>query len=253
MGEDNMNIPIALQLYTLRQETEKDFVGTLKKVADLGYKGVEFAGFGGYSALELKSHLDAFGLKPVGAHIGIEELKNNLDEIIAYNFQLGNKYIVCPWASYESKKDYVEMAQLLKSIGKKLKASGLQLCYHNHAHEFDSFNGEYGLDIIYNKVSSELLKTEIDTYWVAFAGLNPVEYMAKYAGRTPLLHIKDMESSEKREFAEIGTGTMDIRAIAEQAVMNGTEWLIVEQDACKREPLECVSISIENLKKMNLA
>jgi sugar phosphate isomerase/epimerase len=252
MGEDNMNIPIALQLYTLRQETEKDFVGTLKKVADLGYKGVEFAGFGGLSALDMKSHLEAFGLKVAGAHIGIEELKNNLDELIAYNLTLGNKYIICPWASYESKEDYIKMSEQLEAIGKKLNASGLQLCYHNHAHEFDSFNGEYGLDIIYNKVDSELLKTEIDTYWVAYAGLDPVEYMAKYAARTPLLHIKDMENSEKREFAEIGTGTMDIRAIAEQAVMNGTQWLIVEQDACKREPLESVRISIENLRKMNL-
>ena len=251
-GTSNMNIPIALQLYTLRQETEKDFIGTLKKVAALGYKGVEFAGFGGFSALDLKAYLDAFDLKPVGAHIGIEELKNNLEEIIDYNLQLGNKYIVCPWASYEAKEDYVKMAELLEDIGRKLKASGLRLCYHNHAHEFQSFDGEYGLDIIYNRVHRELLGTEIDTYWVVYAGLNPVEYVAKYSGRTPLLHIKDMENSEKREFAEIGTGTIDIRAIAEQAEKNGTEWLIVEQDACKIEPLESIRISIENLRKMNL-
>jgi sugar phosphate isomerase/epimerase len=248
-----MSIPIALQLYTLRQETEKDFIGTLKKVSELGYKGVEFAGFGGYSALELKSYLEAFGLKAVGAHTGIESLKNNLEEIIEYNLQLGNKYIVCPWASFENKEDYVKMADLLKQIGKKLKDAGLQLCYHNHAHELQSFEGEYGLDILYGSVDEPLLKAEIDTYWVAYAGLNPVEYVAKYSGRTPLLHIKDMENSEKRDFAEIGTGTIDIKAIAEQAEKNGTEWLIVEQDMCKREPLESVRISIENLKEMNLA
>jgi sugar phosphate isomerase/epimerase len=247
-----MSIPIALQLYTLRQETEKDFIGTLKKVAALGYKGVEFAGFGGFSALDLRAHLETFGLKPVGAHIGLEELKNKLEEITAYNLQLGNKYIVCPFASYEGKEDYTQMVGILENLGRKLKASGLQLCYHNHAHEFTSYDGEFGLDIIYNKVNEETLKTEIDTYWAAYAGLDPVDYMAKYAGRTPLLHIKDMENSEKREFAEIGTGTIDIKAIAEQAVKNGTEWLIVEQDKCKREPLESIRISIENLRKMNL-
>jgi sugar phosphate isomerase/epimerase len=251
-GISSMNIPIALQLYTLRQEMEEDFIGTLKKIADLGYMGVEFAGFGGFSASVLKSYLDDFGLKPVGAHIGIEELKSNLDELIAYNIQLGNKYIICPFASYEGKEDYVKMAELLKDIGRKLKASGLQLCYHNHAHEFTSYEGEYGLDFIYNKVNEEILKTEIDTYWVAYAGLDPVQYVSKYAGRTPLLHIKDMENSEKREFAEIGNGTINIKAIAEQAAKNGTEWLIVEQDKCKREPLESVRISIENLRKMNL-
>lgn len=247
-----MSIPVAVQLYTLREETEKDFVGTLKKVAELGYKGVEFAGYGGLSALELKSHLDAFGLKAAGTHVGIDELKNNLEEIIEYNLQLGNKYIVCPWAGFEGKEDYIKMAEVFEEIGKKLHVSGLQLCYHNHAHEFDRFDGEYGMDIIYNSVDSNFLKAEFDTYWVAYAGLDAVEYIKKYSGRTPLLHIKDMENSEKRDFAEIGNGIMPIKAIAEQAEKNGTEWLIVEQDMCKRESLESVRISIENLRNMNL-
>jgi sugar phosphate isomerase/epimerase len=248
-----MSIPIALQLYTLREETSKDFIETLKKVADLGYKGVEFAGFGGFSALDLRGYLDAFGLKPVGAHISVEELKNNLEHIIEYNVQLGNRYIVCPWATYEGKEDYIKMADFLAEVGAKIKEAGLQLCYHNHAFELQSFEGEYGLDIMYNRVPAEHLMAEVDTYWVTYAGLNPVEYLAKYSGRTPLIHIKDMEDSEKREFAEIGTGTIDIKAIAEQAEKNGVEWLIVEQDICKREPLDSVRISINNLRKMELA
>jgi sugar phosphate isomerase/epimerase len=231
----------------------RDFIGTLKKVSDLGYSGVEFAGFGGLSSAELKAYLEEFKLKPVGAHIGIDALKNNLEEIIEYNLQLGNKYIVCPWASFQSKEDYIAMAETLGEIGRRIKEAGLQLCYHNHSHELQSFDGEYGLDIMYRSVDSEILKAEVDTYWIAYAGLNPVDYLEKYSGRTPLLHIKDMENSEKREFAEIGTGTMDIKALAEQAEKNGTEWLIVEQDMCKREPLESVRISIENLKEMNLA
>lgn len=248
-----MSIPIALQLYTLREETSKDFIGTLKKVSDLGYKGVEFAGFGGFKASELKGHLDALGLKAAGAHINVDELKNNLQQVIEYNVQLGNKYIVCPWAAYENKEDYIKMAEFLSEIGEKIKEAGLQLCYHNHAHEFKSFEGYYGLDILYNRVEKELLKAEVDTYWVAYAGLNPVDYLKKYSGRTPLVHLKDMENNDKRDFAEIGTGILDIKAIAEQAEKNGAEWLIVEQDVCKRKPLDSVRISINNLRNMNLA
>lgn len=247
-----MNIPVAVQLYTLREETEKDFVGTLKKVAEIGYKGVEFAGFGGFKASELKGILKDLGLKPVGAHIGIEELNNNLNEIIAYNLELGNRYIVFPYANYENKDDYINMASELNEIGKKLESVGLELCYHNHAHEFTSYDGIYGLDIIYKGTSAESLKAEVDTYWVAYAGLDPAQYLKKYTQRTPLVHIKDMENSENRDFTEIGNGMLDIKAIAKQAIANGAEWLIVEQDVCKRPALESVKISFENLKKLEL-
>lgn len=247
-----MNIPVAVQLYTLREETEIDFVGTLKKVAEIGYKGVEFAGFGGFKASELKAILLNLGLKPAGAHIGIEELSNNLNEIIAYNLELGNRYIVCPYANFENKEAYINMAAELDKIGKKLKSVGLELCYHNHAHEFTSYDGEYGLDIIYKGTEAENLKAEVDTYWVAYAGLDPAEYLKKYALRTPLVHIKDMENSENRDFTEIGNGILDIKAIAKQAIENEAEWLIVEQDVCKRPTLESVKISFESLKKMEL-
>lgn len=247
-----MGTSIAVQLYTLREDMERDFLGTLKKISELGYQGVEFAGFGGFKAAELKEQLGILGLKPAGAHISIEQLENDLEEIIEYNVELGNKYIVCPWANFEVKEDFIKMAEALKKIGEKLRDRGLQLCYHNHAHEFASFDGEYGLDIIYNNVSSEILKTEIDTYWAAYAGLNPVDYLKKYAGRTPLVHIKDMDATEKREFTEIGNGILDIKAIVNQAADNGAEWVIVEQDVCKREPLESIKISINNLKKMNV-
>lgn len=247
-----MNIPIAVQLYTLREETEKDFIGTLKKVAEIGYKGVEFAGFGGFKASELKAILNNLGLKPAGAHIGMDELNNNLNEVITYNLELGNSYIVCPYASYENKEDYINMAAELDRIGKKLQSNGLQLCYHNHAHEFASFNGEYGLDLIYNGTTAESLKAEVDTYWVAYAGLDPVQYLNKYALRTPLVHIKDMDNSQNRDFTEIGNGILDIKAIAKQAIVNEAHWIIVEQDVCKRPALESVKISFENLKKMDL-
>lgn len=244
-----MDLPVALELYTLRNELKDDFLGTLEKVAEIGYKGVEFAGYGGLSANELKKHLDRLGLVPTGSHVGIDLLKDKLDEVIEYSIEIGNKYIVCPWNKYETKDDFISTAKLLNDIGKKCKEKGLVLCYHNHNHEFQLFDGKYGLDLLYENTDSDLVKAEIDTYWVEYAGVNPVDYIRKYSGRLPLVHLKDMEKGT-RDFAEIGNGTMNIKEIIEASKKAGAEWFIVEQDVCKRPPLESVKISFENIKKM---
>ena len=150
-----MSLPVALQLYTVRDETEKDFIGTLEKVAEMGYKGVEFAGFGDIPASRMKATLDRLGLKAVGSHTGPDLLKEKLDEVIKYNLEIGNKYIICPWAPFETKDDYVNAACLFNKIGARCKDSGLQFAYHNHDFEFKVFDGEYGLEILYNGTKPE--------------------------------------------------------------------------------------------------
>lgn len=247
-----MTIPISVQLYTLREYTEKDLIGTLEKVAELGYKGVEFAGFFNYPAAEVKAALDRLGLKATGSHTGLDLLKNNLEEVIEYNLTIGNKYVSCPWETFASKEDYVAKAKFFNEVGQKLKERGITFCYHNHAHEFESFDGEYGLDILYKETSPENLKAEMDTYWVTRAGLNAPDYVRKYTGRCPLVHLKDMEPGEDKHFAEVGEGIIDIKAIVEAGVEGGAEWFIVEQDVCKRPALESIKISINNLRKMGL-
>ncbi len=244
-----MSLPIAVQLYTLREEMEKDFVGILEKVSNLGYQGVEFAGFGELQAEELKDHLDRLNLRAVGSHTAIDLLRNKLDEVIEYNLTIENRYIVVPYADYSSKEDFIEMAKELKGIATVLKDKGLTLCYHNHAHEFESYDGEYGLDLIYSNVSPELLQVELDTFWVKKAGLDPVTYLSKYSGRVPLVHLKDMEA-DTGDFAEVGEGVMNINKIIEAAQEADSEWLVVEQDKCKRPALESVEISINNLKDL---
>jgi sugar phosphate isomerase/epimerase len=246
-------IPVALQLYTLREEMAKDFTGILRKVAKIGYKGVEFAGYGDLSAEELKDLLDELGLKSAGSHVGPELLKNDIDEVIEFNKVIGTSYIVFPHATYESKEDYVEMAKFLNEVGKKVRENGMEFCYHNHAFEFTKYDGEYALDMLYRLTESENLQVELDTYWATYAGISPVEYIKKYSGRIPLIHLKDMEDSESRAFAEIGEGTIDIKAITAAGAAAGSKWFIVEQDKCKRPALESVKISLDNLKKMGLA
>lgn len=244
-----MSIPIALQLYTLREETQKDFIGTLEKVAEIGYEGVEFAGYGGLKASELRKTLDKLGLKAAGSHVGIELLKNNLEEVIDYNLEIGNKYIVCPWNEYKSREDYIETAKLFNKIGEKCREKGLEFCYHNHNHEFEIYDGEYGLDILYKNTDKDLVKAEIDAYWVTYAGVDPVEYLKKFSNRLPLIHLKDMDK-EDRSFTEIGNGIINFKEVIKIAKENGVKWLIVEQDVCKRPPIESVKISFENLKKI---
>lgn len=248
-----MNLPVALQLYSVRDEMEKDFIGTLKKVAGIGYKGVEFAGFGDISAVRLKEVLDELGLIPVGSHTDINMLSEKLDDVIEYNLTLANKYIVCPCSKFDSKEDIARSSELHNKIGEKIRASGLEFLYHNHSNEFKKYDGEYVMDILLNSVKPGNMSAEIDSGWVFYAGIDPADYIKSNKGRCPLIHIKDFTSIENNNFTEIGRGIVDVKAIAAAAVEAGSKWLIVEQDECNIPSLESVRISFENMKKMGLA
>lgn len=246
-----MSLPIALQLYSIKDETEKNFTEALRKVAKIGYSGVEFAGYGNLASSDLKNLLQELGLKVCGSHVSLEELTNNIDSVIEYNLAIGNPYLICPHALYSSKEDYEKMAEIFNAIAIKCKEKGILFGYHNHGHEFEEFQGEYGLDIIYKETDAELVKAEIDTYWVQHAGLDPVEYIKKHAGRCDLIHIKDMEivNGEKRS-TEVGNGIMDFKAIIKEAEKQGAKWLIVEQEFFNKSSLESVEIGYKNLKKL---
>jgi sugar phosphate isomerase/epimerase len=248
-----MKMLISVQLYTLRDEMSKDFVGVLEKVAEMGYQGVEFAGYGNLTAPQMKDLLKKLGLKATGAHVGMDLLKDSLDAQIEYNAEIGNPYIICPWAKFENKAQYLEAAALFNKVGEKCKAKGITLCYHNHAHEFELVDGIYGLDFLFQQTDPEFLQAEIDTYWVQYAGIDPVEYIKKYKNRLPILHQKDMEAGEGKAFAEIGNGIMDIKSIYNAGLELGTKTFVVEQDVCKRPALESVKISLDNLRKMGIA
>ena len=245
-----MKLPIALQLYTVRDETEKDMRGTLEKVAGMGYTGVEFAGFGGISAQKMKAELAKLGLKAVASHTGIQLLREKLDEEIEYNLEIGCKYIVCPSNRCESMDEFLKISEFFNTVGEKCRANGLRFGYHNHDFEFKKVDGEYYLDVLFSRVSPANLAAEIDTGWVFYAGIDPAEYISKYKGRCPLIHVKDFLTRGERSFTEIGNGIIDTRAIIEAAEAAGTEWLIVEQDASSRSTLESAKICFDNLSKL---
>ncbi|WP_088103594.1 sugar phosphate isomerase/epimerase family protein [Halalkalibacter urbisdiaboli] len=245
-------LPLGVQLYTLRDETEKDFVGTLKKVKEIGYEGVEFAGFGGHSAEEMKKILNKLELQAISSHVPLDQLENDLENVIHYHVTLGIDTIICPFIPEEywtSKDKYVKLAAFFNQVGEACKQSGLQFCYHHHAFEFEIFDGEYALDILLANTDPELVKLECDVYWVEYAKLSPTDYMKKYSGRCPLVHLKDMKLEPEKTFAEVGTGVIDIDAVIKTAEEIGATWLIVEQDVCERPPLESIQISYSNVMK----
>ena len=249
-------IPIALQMHTLRDEAAVDFVGTLKKVVEVGYTGVETKINDSLSPTELKKLLDDMGLEWAGIHADMNDLEKEPNRFIDYSLAMDCQYVVCSSLATEkrnSEKGYREAAELLNVVGEKCQREGLQLCYHNHSFEFQTFGGKYGFDILYEESDPKLVQAQIDVYWVKHGGEDPVDYIKRYSGRCPLIHLKDMADDAERSFAEVGEGILDFEAIFEASDASGAKWYIVEQDTCKRPPLESVRISLENIKSMGMA
>lgn len=244
-------IPVAVQMYSLREESQKDFAGTLKKVAELGFDGVEFAGFGGLTAEEVKVLLDEYGLQAAASHVPLEELENNLAKVIEEQKIIGSKYVVCPYLmpNRRSEEDYLSLITLLDEIGETCRQEGITLCYHNHDFELERLkDGRVALEAIFNDTNPENVKTELDIYWLTKAGEKPVEWISRYNNRSPLVHLKDMTNDEEQFFAELGTGGVDLEAVLNIGEETGVNWWVVEQDMSRRTPFESIEMSINYLK-----
>lgn len=245
---------LGLQLYSVKELTEKDFIGTLKEVAKVGYDGVEFAGFFNTPAKELKKALDDLNLIPCGSHTGIDLLQNNLYEVIDYNLEIGNRYIVCPGIPprmRDSADAYKKLAELFNEIGRRCKQDGIQFAYHNHAFEFEKFDGEYGLDILMSHTDPDLVHLELDTFWVEYCGLKSVDFMKKYPKQcSSLIHIKDLKSMDNKVSTEIGSGIMDFVEIVKVAKELGTKWYIVEQEEFEIPQLESIKQSLDYMRSI---
>ncbi|MDQ0338813.1 sugar phosphate isomerase/epimerase [Caldalkalibacillus uzonensis] len=238
----------------MREEVKKDFAGTLEKIAAMGYDGVEFAGYWeDYRPTELKKILDNLGLRIAGSHIPLDMLKSDLLQVIEYQQELGNKKIICPYLLPEERKtkeDYLRLAGLFNEIGKKCKEHGITFIYHNHDFELHRFGDETGLEILLNETNPEWMQFELDIYWLKKAGEEPLTWLAKYQDRIPLIHLKDMTDDKEEFFAELGTGKIDFKPIINFGRQHSVEWWVVEQDKCKRDPLESIKISISYLKSI---
>ncbi|WP_028592553.1 sugar phosphate isomerase/epimerase family protein [Paenibacillus massiliensis] len=250
---------VGLQLFTLREELATDFRGTLRKVAELGYEGVEFAGYGDIPALEMKALLDELGLKAISSHVGIHLLKDDLQGQIDYLKTIGAHYMICPYIMPDQRpkgEEWKEFIAFLEDTGAKVREQGLQFGYHNHDFEFLEKTGEaLVFDAMFQTTAPESLQVELDVCWVQYAGQDPLAYIRQYAGRLPLLHLKDFDRATDGAIntLELGEGLVDLPAVIRESADAGVEWLIVEQDHCQKPPLESVANSLQWVKEHYLS
>jgi sugar phosphate isomerase/epimerase len=246
-----MQPKVGLQLYTLRDQLQKDFVGTLEAVAKIGYPSVQFAGYGGMAAGDLKRLLGDLGMAAAGSHVGIEALEARADQEISFCLEAGTRDVIVPAmpaAWRDSEDGYRKLAEALNRIGTRCQALGARLSYHNHGFEFARFNGQRGIDITLGQCAPDLVAFEPDVYWIRVGGADPVEYIRKYAGRTPLIHLKDMTAGPTPTYAEVGEGIIDFQPIFAASEASSAEYYVVEQDFCARPALESARVSLGHLK-----
>lgn len=269
-------LPVALQVYSIREEAAKDFKKAMQTVKEIGYDGVELAGLYDIPAKEIKAILDEVGLVPVSAHVS--EIMNggkDLEEVLDDYVTIGVKYIAVPYLGEGMRpgdEGFDEVLKKIEAAGIAARKKGMTLLYHNHDFEFIKMpDGTYGLDYMYANTAPENLQTELDTCWVNVGGENPADYVRKYTGRAPVVHLKDFEGSkseqmyeligiktEKKEevkntfrFRPVGSGKQDFPAILAAAVDAGAQWVVVEQDQWYDTPaLECAKMSREYLKSL---
>lgn len=249
-------IPVGLQLYTVREAIEQDFEGTLRKVAKMGYAGVEFAGVYGKDIAKTRELLDELGIKTAGLHLSLMDLENELPKFVEIARTLGTtNLIVCsmPEELRADKPGWLSTAERMNKVGENLNKEGMQLLYHNHSFEFEKFEGEYGYDIFFGAMNPDLVKNEIDVFWVKYGGLDPAEYIQKYSKRMGIVHLKDMSKGTDPTYTEVGEGILNLDEISKAAEESTATWYVVEQDTCQRPPLESAEISINNLKAKGIA
>lgn len=245
-------IPIALQLYSVREDCARDLSHTLQAVAQMGYEGLEFAGYYDRSAEELREMCDDLDLKIVGTHTGINTLLGDeLAKTVEFNQTLGNPYLIVPGlpAEYQhSRQAWHDTAKLFNSIAEKIADQGMFTGYHNHTAEFQPLEGAIPWDIFGSNTRSDVV-LQIDIGHVRRAGADPVAYLERYPDRAKLVHLKEYSATNDK--AVIGEGEVPWEEVFRASeTIGGTEWYIVEQETYAHPPLECAERCIENLRKM---
>jgi sugar phosphate isomerase/epimerase len=245
--------PIALQLYTIRDFLSKDYAGGVKKVAGMGYAGVETAGFPGTTPDAARKLFQDLGLEVVAAHSALP-IGDKKNEVLETMESLGCKRLVCPGLAHDlwSSMDGVKKAADLLNEGYEVAAqNGLSLGFHNHWIEFTKVDGKFAHEILREHVHPKVF-FEVDTYWVRVGGGDPVEVVRSLGRRAPLLHIKDGPGEQHAPQLAVGTGVMNFSAIVE-AAGECVEWMIVELDSCATDMLEAVQKSHAYLTGKGLA
>ena len=270
-----MALPIAVQVYSVRDDAAADLRATLQSIKNMGYDGVEFAGLYGNKPADIKAMCAEIGLTPISAHVPYYDMIANPKGVLSDYAEIGCKYVAIPYLTPECRPGtdgFAKVVENAEMLGKVARELGMTLLYHNHDFEFEKIDGKYALEVLYDTVPAELLETELDTCWVRVGGEDPAPYVRKFSGRAPVVHLKDyaggksehmyeligIESEEKEveenpfEFRPVGFGVQDMPAIIKASEDAGAEWLVVEQDqpSMGLDPMQCAEKAIGYLRSL---
>jgi sugar phosphate isomerase/epimerase len=271
------NLPIGLQLFSVRELMPRDYAGTLKQIAALGYGEVEAAGYFGHTVKEVRQALDDAGLKMPSAHYSYNDLTKDFDHILAFNKELGVRFIICSFPGFKDPSrlkdnsfrtqvqsftldDWRWNADRFNELGAKIKAAGLVFGYHNHTIEFTRQQGVVPFDELLRLTDPNLVTIELDCGWVTVGGADPADYIRRYPKRISMLHIKDFQKATKPATvvdpppaAELGAGTVDFHAIFAAAKQARIQHYFVEQEEFYRPPMESLKIDADYMKNFTIA
>jgi len=261
---------VGLQLYTVRDLMKKDFDGTIAKVAQIGYKEVEFAGYYDRSPQDVRAILEKDGLTSPSTHVGYDIVEKKWSEALDAAHTIGHTFVVCPWIDAKQRKTpdgWKRAAELFNHAGEAAQKAGIQFAYHNHAFEFEpseALGGKLPYDFLLAETDPNLVKMEMDLCWITVGGQDPVKYFDRYPGRFPLVHVKDWTtkgpggndyggatgaSKKPGHMTDVGQGEIDFKRIFAQSSKAGIQHYFVENDEPK-SAFEDIKISYDYLAKL---
>ena len=255
---------VGVQLYTVRDLMKDDFDGTIAKVAKIGYKEVEFAGYFGHTGEQVRAVCAKNGLSPVSTHVQYDELDDKFPSVIETSKTIGLKYIVCPWIPEELRKSpdiWKQASEKFNRCGEASKKAGMQFAYHNHWFEFLPVDGKLPYDLLLKECDANLVKMEMDLCWITAAGGDPLKYFNQYPGRFPLVHVKDLKKKpavsqgggqnfgDTVDLTSAASGIIDWKKIFAQSEKAGIKHYIVEHDK-PENPFESITKSYDYLEKL---
>lgn len=241
---------IGLQLYTVRGLMKRDSAGTLEAIARVGYTEIEFATLYGHTAAEMRRLLDRYGLRAVGGHVDVADVRTAWPRLVSEAHTLGWQWIICPWIDQADRTPdgYKRLAAEFNHAGVAAKAEGLRFGYHNHEFEFKPFaDGTLPYDLLLAELDPAVVDMELDLYWIAKGGRDPLTYFNRYPGRFPLVHVKDMTGGGG--MTNVGSGTIDFAKIFAASGRAGTKHFLVEHDEPKN-PIADITASYNYLKAL---
>lgn len=247
---------IGIQLYTVRDELAKDYLGTIRKMKELGYEGVELptGAMAAATSEEINAVLKETGLELAGITFEHSDFETRMEKIIAYTLACGTNTVIYPWLPEEkrqSAEDYVRFAKQLNRWGKQLKEKEISLLYHIHGYEFEVFGEKTGFDLFFETLDPDAVKLEIDVYWVESGGLDCIPFMERYGKYSPSIHFKDyLKRDGKLVDTEIGDGAIDMVKVAEIGLREEAVWFIAEQEEFDKPSLESAAVSANNLLRI---